>query len=103
MNTPTALSILAAGVATFAFGLTRPIPPAPEDPAPQGYVIPAGCWTVGEVPLAPLPRSAYVEYQDGRQVHTDRPLVVDRAFREVLTAYDAPRFDVIALCRRGVA
>lgn len=101
MNTPTALSILAAGAATFAIGLTRPIVPAPEVPEP-GYVIPAGCWTVGEVPLAPLPRSAYVEYRDGRQVHTDRPLVVDRAFREVLTAYDAPRFDTIALCRVDV-
>jgi hypothetical protein len=99
-NLASALILLTGGLVGFV-GFTRPIPPAPEVPvAPE--VIPAGCWQSGDVPLAPLPRSAYVRYLDGREVYTDRRVVVDRAFREVLTAYDAPRFDTIALCRRGV-
>lgn len=100
-NLASALILVTGGLVGFV-GFTRPIPPAPEVEPPAGYVVPAGCWVRDEVPLAPLPRSVYVQWNDGHYQHTDRRVIVSRAFKEALGLYEPRRFDTIALCRRGV-
>ncbi len=95
-----ALTVLAGGLVGFV-GLTRPVAAELPPPPPlESYVIPAGCWTVTDEPLAPLPASAFIEWRDGRQERTYRARLVDLAFRDALGLVDPKRFDTIALCRR---
>lgn len=77
--------------------------PPPESHLAQGLDVLDGhaedCWQGGEAPLASLPSAAIIRWPGGAVVHTDRPALVDAAFTEALGLADAPRLDVIALCR----